>query len=209
MSLINDALRQASEAHKEMEAPPVLDPFDGIKPEPIQPLPASPWSTLLPVLLVGVVVVAVLGVGGWLAWRSWNNKRGAIVAQARTLMKETPLPAAVPPPADHAAAATVPTPPKPSTAVPAPNAPAASSPATGTTAAPPVAATAAVPHPPAPKWPALRLQGIIFNPPNSSVFINNKMLFTDDEIQGVKVTDIGRHIVVVVLEGQTNTLVLR
>jgi hypothetical protein len=213
MSLINDALRQASQEQKAQEAPPLLDPFEGIKPpplEPLEPLAVSPWSSLLPVILVGVVVLGVLGVGGWLAWKTWNSKRAHVVAQARSLTPEAP-PAAAGAASTNLPGATAPSPaPQAAPAAPPPTAPRGprTAVAPATAPSPPAAATAVHPAPPV-KWPALKLQGIIFNPPNSSVFINNKMLYADDEIMGAKVGEIGRHTVMLVLDGHTNTLLLR
>ena len=214
MSLINDALRQASQDQKQQEAPPVLDPFAEVRPpliEPLTPQPVSPWASLLPVVLVAVVVVGLLGVGGWLAWKAWNGKRAHIVAQARALSTETPpLPTGASAPTNSVTENRIAPAPQAVRASAPPAVPVAARPASVREAALP--SSAAVPasrQAPPVKWPTLKLQGIIFNPPDASVIINNKMLFLEDEILGVKVTEIGRSSVVLVMEGQTNTLRLR
>ena len=52
-------------------------------------------------------------------------------------------------------------------------------------------ALVSVPMPPPPvKWPPLRLQGIFYKPSDPSVVINNKTLFKDDVIEGVRLVAI-------------------
>jgi hypothetical protein len=78
--------------------------------------------------------------------------------------------------------------------------------------APVVVAPAALPQaaPAAPKvvFPALRLQGIVFQGAQSSALINGRVLYVGDEISLVQVVAIGPDHVVVTLQGQTNLLQL-
>lgn len=73
-------------------------------------------------------------------------------------------------------------------------------------AAPPV--TTALP-PPAPVFPALKLQGLFYRPSNRSVMLNGQTLFLNDEVEKVKVVTITPNTVTVVWFGQTNALTLR
>jgi hypothetical protein len=210
MSLINDALRQASQAHREqaaLAAPPLLaQPLPAL--EPVSPAPISPWPSLL--LMAGVVLLGLglAGTGGFLAWRTWHNRRIQL-----TLNGSTPSQARQPGPTPKSAPAKASVPDKTPVVTVTPTAAAVSTPAaspvTPVTALPanPTNVTARVVAPV--KWPPLRLQGIFYKPPNSAVLINSKMLYVEDEVQGAKVAEIGRTTVKLLLEGQTNTLVLR
>lgn len=73
-------------------------------------------------------------------------------------------------------------------------------------AAPPV--TTALP-PPAPVFPALKLQGVFYRPSKPSVMLNGQTLFLNDEVEKVKVVTITPNTVTVVWSGQTNVLTLR
>ncbi len=229
MSLINDALRQASQAQQQPPFEPAAPP-PYIQP-PSSPPPSgaalrasmpSPWPSLLRVIGLFVLVVALLAVGGFFVRKAFLGKSPQTAA--RLEQPPVPVPAAAKPRPTPAPAAATPSPEKasPARAAAPADAPAVQAAGKAAPAPPPVAppapitpskvATATEPAapPPAPvKWPALRLQGIFFRPPGSSVVINNKTLFQDDEIQGVKVASIDRTGVTLLLEGQTNTIYLR
>jgi hypothetical protein len=220
MSLINDALRQASQAHKQQPDSP-LPPTHFVHPPPIPaeapPAPLSPWPSLIKLVGIGLLVLALLGTGGFFALKAWLNHRSQATATAKAQglpVKAAAQTAAAPAKPAASTNPAQPVPPAPATAV-------ASVPAAGTPAAAPaksapasptetqVARAPAAPPPPPVKWPPLRLQGIFFRPPDSSVVINNKTLYVDDEVQGVKVAQIERTGVTLVLDGHTNTLFLR
>jgi len=80
---------------------------------------------------------------------------------------------------------------------------------------PPMVVAAKPLPPPAPapvvapvKFPALRLQGIVFQGTRSSALVNGRVLYVGDEISLVQVAAIAPDHVVMVMEGQTNVLQL-
>lgn len=215
MSLINDALRRASQDHKDQAGLPPPPNLPGNPPAPtaVEPPPRSLQPSPMVLGAIGLVILGLLGLGGWFAWKAWGGHRAKPGTQPvltnRALRIASP---AKPPPLKTNLSAMGASPlPTQTVAAPSPGfLPAATSPPPAKITLTNAALTnmTARMAPPV-KWPSLRLQGIIYNPPNSSVLINNKMLFVDDEIQGVKVVEIGRRSATVVLGGQTNTLSLR
>jgi hypothetical protein len=223
MSLINDALRQASQTHKQQTGAPASSgaATPPPLPQPVEePAPLSPWPSLIKLVAVIVLGVALLACAGVFLHRAWLSHRSQTVAKSGTQTASAPVNAT----ASNRSPTKVLSQPLPPTA----SAQAGKSPlSTGAAqnvatvpeskpappAAPPVAASqepkpVAV-APPAVKWPALRLQGIFFRPPDSSVVINNKTLYTGDDFQGIKVAQIERDRVTLSLNGQTNSLFLR
>jgi len=168
-------------------------------------------SALSLVLLV-LVFLCAAGAGGFYFWN--KNKKAVLTPQQALNAKldlsqagasATPLAGESP----HAKASASPerTKPVPATApaVPRVNQPIAKAPAAAAVPAPPPIAVPVAPV----VFPPLRLQSIFYRPSNPSVIINGKTLFIDDEINGVKVTDIRASTVILVLSGQTNVLTLR
>jgi hypothetical protein len=222
MSLINDALRQASQAHKEQAGLPP-QPANPTGPPPLPPVlqaaPLSPWPALLKVLGVVVLVIVLGGAGVLVLRKVWVSHRVEVVA--KTNPPSQPVPQAQATTTRPVKAVTPPvTPPAVKQVLPAVSSASNTVVVTAPqpTPTPPVAAVkATTPREPAlaptnvaqVKWPALRLQGLFFHPPNSSVVINNKTLFVDDDIQGVKVAQIDRMGVILLMNGQTNVLHLR
>jgi hypothetical protein len=64
----------------------------------------------------------------------------------------------------------------------------------------------AVPAPPVIEFPALLLQGIVFQGARSSALINGRVLYAGDEISLVQVVAIAPDHVLVAMQGQTNVL---
>lgn len=62
---------------------------------------------------------------------------------------------------------------------------------------------------PAPVFPPLKLQGLIFQGTLSSALINGQVLRVGEDIGGVRVVAIGRDEVTVTLDGQTKVLKLK
>lgn len=219
MSLINDALRRAREAQTN-QPPPVPEPISVTPPplqpkspprppplDPVEPPPMSPWSSLLPVILVGLVVFALAGTGGYFFWKSWTAKRAEV--KARLAAKDPPpRPIVTNSPVTKAAT---------SAQSQATNPPPISSASTPATVAKPLPTPTPVPAPSAAsnsapvvtKWPNLRLQGIFYRTKDPCVVINNRTLFVDDMIEGAKVVAIHQRGTTLVLNGQTNFMVLR
>jgi hypothetical protein len=219
MSLINDALRQASQADKQQTAwrpPPEVPTPAEPAPEPLPVRPMSPWPSLVRLMIVVILGVGVLGGGGFWLFKTWSKHRQTIIARTSSMIPSVP-PFATAKTGSTQVLAQATTPPKvknpPAAIAPPPEAPAQAQPSAG----PVLASNAPVVADPKPapavfppvKWPPLRLQGIFYRPPNSSVVINNKTLFVDEEIQGVRIARIDRRGVTLFLDGQTNVLILR
>jgi hypothetical protein len=68
--------------------------------------------------------------------------------------------------------------------------------------------SAAITPPPAPKWPPLKLQAIVFNPKRPSVLINGKTLFIGEKLGDLRVVAIDRESATLAGTGQTNTLTM-
>lgn len=213
MSLINDALRRASQNDAETAPPPAPAPASPTPPplQPVEPASGSPWPSLVGLGLGLLAVVGLLGLGGWFAWKAVvSSQKPALTASAREAHPSKPLSLGSPKPASEAPTAAV----APDEALPESRDVSAASatqaaPPAAVASTPPPAAVAPAPPQPVVKWPALKLQGIYYRPPRSSVMINSKTLFLDEEIQGVRVVEIGPQLARVILGGQTNTLHLR
>jgi hypothetical protein len=223
MSLINDALRRASEIAPPAALPPATLPPAMIPPPPPGPAPAAPQFNELrpaetkpaihrsPVFLGVLALLLVCAIGFFF----WNRKHQAALAKKDTLrpilvtsssalktVADAPLLAAT---TKGTGAAPV--------AGRASNAPAGTARAAiaSLAAAPTTAvAAAAAPAPaPAPVFPPLRLQSVFYRSNNPLVMINGKMLAVNDQVQGVTVAAIDSSSVTLVLSGRTNVLTLR
>ncbi|HEX3717879.1 MAG TPA: hypothetical protein VH595_07910 [Verrucomicrobiae bacterium] len=108
MSMINDALKRASQSDKNRPAQAAL-------PQPMQPVSRERETRFSWIL--AAIVVAVLGIGlaGWVFWKWWEGNQPAVVA-APVQPMQTAVAAPPPPPP-------LPTPPAPAIVV-APAAPA-------------------------------------------------------------------------------------
>lgn len=200
MSLINDALRRARQAPPSAaeNAAAVPNASAPSPLEPAEPPPLSPWTTLLPVLVIGVVVVGLIGAGGWFAWKAWASKPACKPAAAGALPGRSAS-------ATNATVAKT----NLSTALAATNA-APVVPTNKPPVTPAARATVAITNTPPPmKWPQLKLQGIFYKRSSPSVVINNKTLYLDDVIEGVRVVAIDPHKVTLVLGEKTNMMYLR
>jgi hypothetical protein len=62
--------------------------------------------------------------------------------------------------------------------------------------------------PAAPKWPPLKLQGIVFSPQRPSVLINGRTLFVGEKLDDLRVVAIDRGSATLVGWGQTNILTI-
>lgn len=223
MSMINDALRRASDAAKsagggatmslpsmhvsppplptapsEFSVPPVPS-MDNLPPESEYEEESENKSARKPII---VVLIVILGIGGVMGFKYWKRKQAAKLAdivmnaaKPNTVETKTVL--------RTASASAAPNGASPVSAPAVPIARETVAPAVATPA--PVPAVAAVPV----KFPTLRLQSIFYRPSNPSVMINGKTLFITDEIQGVTIADISPASVTLVLSGQTNILTLR
>jgi hypothetical protein len=198
MSLINDALKRAKQAHQETAPPPA--PVAELRPvEPPPPTARHGSSLLVPLALFVAALVGLLLC--WDLWRKQNlasaNPAGAqFEAAARTPNADLPpvsantsnpyeaalsssMDSASPPPADTNSQ-------------------------TGGQGAETNQATATELPTPAP----LKLQGIVFNPKRPSAIISGRMMFVGDRIRDLRVMAIHPGEVVLVGSSQTNLLSL-
>jgi len=198
MSLINDALRRASQSEK--DRPRRAAPPTGMEPTP------KARSSRLPVILGAVVLVALL-LAGWFFRQWWmaRNTAGGAVTAANIAPPVTAQ--AIPPPVVA---------PKPAPVAPAPSANPAPAPVVVVPAtpvvAPPVVAPSGLPsvtnYNPSP-WPVeLKLGGIFFSKTKPRVLINGNIYGPGDEIQGVVLKKIEPDKVTLEWNGHSRVLIM-
>ncbi len=179
MSLINDALKRASQSDRNR-------PSQAALPRPMQPadaVRASRFSWVLPVIVAVALVLA-----GWFFWKWWEASHPVVAAD--------PAPAPAP-----AANAVVAAPAPPATPVPPPPAPVA---APVAKAPEPIPAA-----PIAEAWPTeLTLKGIFYNKTSPRALINGKTVGPGESIGGVLVARIETDRVVVEWNGHSKELML-
>jgi hypothetical protein len=188
MSLINDALRRASQSDR--DRPQRVSTPIGLK-----PVPAS-RSSRLPMFVAATVLVALM-LACWFFGKWWmaRNDLGSTPAEATMAAPATVR--AVPP---SIAVETVPvTPVAPITPAAAPIA----------VSAPGVVASPVTPavEPPNAAWPVeLKLSGLFINKTNAQVVINGNLYRVGDNIQGVVLKKIEKNKVTVEWNGQSKIL---
>ncbi|MDB6068742.1 MAG: hypothetical protein JWR26_4950 [Pedosphaera sp.] len=186
MSLINDALKRASEAQPKNQAPaagPTMRPVE------IARRPGPVFGFLLPLL----ILLALL-FGGIMVWLWFQEAGGDMKVRARS------YPSAVNPVSAPA------NPPATTVATPAPVAPtnaiAAAAAVLSTNASPVV-------EPPKPLAVVYKLQSIFYRRRDPSVVINGKTLFVGDRVAHARVVAIDQDTATIVIStGETNTLEL-
>jgi hypothetical protein len=198
MSLINDALRRASQSEKDR-------PRRVPAPTGMEPTPKPRGSRLS--LLLGVVVLVALLLAGWFFWQWWIARN---ISGTGAMAPTIPPPArasAIPPPVEAPKPAHV-APIEPTNPVPAPVvvAPAALA------AAPPVVVPSGLPsvpsYSPSP-WPVeLKLGGIFFSKTKPRVLINGNIYGPGDDIQGVVLKKIEPDKVTLEWNGHSRILVM-
>jgi len=194
MSLINDALKRASQTEKNRPRP-------AASATGMEPTPMARGSRLTTILLL-VVVVALL-LAGWFFWQWWmarNNLGGIHVVNnaAPTTVAHTSLqPVATPKAAPVAVAATV-------NPVPVPAAkPVVAAPVVSSNVPSTVANFRPTP------WPVdLKLGGIFYNKTNAHALINGNLCGVGDDIQSVVVKEIDKDKVTVEWNGHTRVLLI-
>ena len=211
MSLINDALRRASQS--ERNRPRRASTAMGMEPAP------AARSSLLSVLLAAAGLVSLL-LAGWLFWqlRNARNDPGSAVMAANIAPPVSPR--VIPPPVMAPKPAPV-TPAAPANPAPAPVVVSAPPAAAPTVVAPPVVVppVASPTTPPAGPpsaasgnpiaWPVeMKLTAIFFSKTNPRVLINGNLYGTGDEIQGVVLDKIEKDQVTVEWNGHRKVLML-
>jgi hypothetical protein len=183
MSLINDALKRASQSDRNR-------PIQAGLPRPMQPVAARPGNGNS--WLLAAIIVAVLGfaLAGWFLWK-WRNPTNPTVAVAPIQPAQTI--ATTPPPVATAPAPIVrESPPPPAT---------------------PVAAAPVIPTPPVPvakpNWPIeLTVKAIFYSKIHPRALVNGTTVEPGDKIDGVLVTGIDPDRVLVEWNGETRELVM-
>ena len=196
MSLINDALKRAKQAHEKQAAP--------IRSAPLHtPQPAAPSSTISQPLLVGGILILlffVVLIAGVILLRSGHTTQTPVVIAAAPNQTPPPTPVpqqTIPPPAPTPAVvspATVAEPPTP-----------APEPAEVTSPQPQVVAA---PAPEPPPFPDVRLQGILYDPSKPAAIINGRTLFLGERFNNIRVTAITKETATVVWNNQTKVLTM-
>jgi hypothetical protein len=219
MSLINDALRRASQTERNR---PRLAPT----PMGMEPAPAA-RSSPLSVLLAAAVLVALL-LAGWFFWqlRNARNNPGSAVVAASIAPPVSPHvippPVAAPkplgvPPSGGSSRVISPPAVAPTSAPVTPAAPANPAPAPVVVSAPPVVAPPVAPPTALPSvagdtqivWPVdLKLSAIFFSKTNPRVLINGNLYGTGDEIQGVVLKKIEKDKVTAEWNGHSKVLMM-
>ena len=211
MSLINDALKRANQAHKDQGSQNAAGPA-------MQPT-QTPQKSKMPVVITLVIsLVAIIGLSAWL-FLSGNKPRAvtAQVPQTRAVANltngVTKKPAPITPtPAVQVVTQTVTVQVASHAVAQATNSiPTTRTPAPRAFSPPPVVASQPVqPVPSAPTvgpFPKLTLKGIIYNLTSPQVLINGSYLTLGEEIEGARIIKIERTRVTVKWNGQTKELV--
>jgi hypothetical protein len=193
MSLINDALKRASQWDKDR-------PPQASLPRPMRPAPAErrPQNALLGVVIF--IAVAALMFGGFFFWKWWKASHAAPVVapveSVRTVIVQAPPPVVV--------SAPVPKPAPVVQQIPTPVVSMAPAPAK-------VAATNPVvlPHVPLkPTFPALTVKAIFYNKTSPWALVNGKTVEPGDKIDGALIKSIEQDRVVVTWNGETKELLM-
>jgi hypothetical protein len=183
MSLINDALKRASQSERnrarETEQPPAM-------------MPARPQQRSILPVVIGVAVVVLLAAAGWFLYLSLRARN--LPTPAPPLVVSKP---AVPEPPPKVEPAPVPAPPPPPVVVAVPV----------VVSNPPVAPAAPVAVAP-PPFPDLKLQGIFYSRKNPRIIINDETRGEGEMIDGVQIVKILPTKITVQWNGQTKDLLL-
>ena len=182
MSLINDALKRASQAEKGRARDP--DSHSAMQPA------SEPRRTALPAL-AGAGVVILLAAAAALGWH-YFSQRGSPESTAAPAKQAAPVVVTPPPPKIEPASVPAPAPPPPPS----------------TTMSPAVVAVAVTPPPAPPAFPALKLQSIFFNRNNPKAAINGQIHGQNELMGDVRILTITPDRVTVEWNGQTKDLIL-
>lgn len=211
MSLINDALRRASQA-KPPPPPPDSEPEPPLRPVEYR------RPSRLPVFLSPVVLL-VLGLAGWFFFKGWQAERVAkstgnnLPVAARELAREestrqTQQDTIKPPRSSQSGTEQVSGQRNPVGIGPSGAALAGIGPPPATNIAPASNAPVVVVEPPKPTFPLVRLQGVFYRPNNPSVVLNGKTVLVGAKVAGAKVMEITRDSVTLEWNGETKVLTL-
>ena len=215
MSLINDALKRASQSEK-------MRPRDPGLPSAMQPAIESRRS-IVPVV-AGVFILALLAAAGWLVWRALPQQHSPATLPNVVSVKESSAHSAdatriEPRPAvgltNVTARQSLALPgiePRPAAALAKEDAPVIAPPPPANTnppaPPPPAPAPAPVIVPEALPFPDLKLQGIFYNRANPKAAINGQIHAENEMVGEVRIVKIAQNKVTVEWNGQTKDLSL-
>lgn len=212
MSLINDALKQAKQAHEQKPAPQ----FHGA---PLHTHPVTkPKSALMPVLLgVAALFVVLIAVIAMLLVKTFNvsaktvsvatSQPAAPVARVAEPIPVAATPAAV----SLAASESQPTALQPQVVPAASGEPATQSLPVTTTVdspAPPATATVAATETAVESTPNAHLQGILYNPTRPAAIINGRTMYVGERLKDIRLVDVTPESATVLWNEQTIELTL-
>jgi hypothetical protein len=192
MSLINDALKRASQTERARPRDPGLS-------SPMQPAVESRRS-IVPVV-AGVFILALLAAAGWLVWRALPQQHSPATLPAVGLTNVTARQSLALPRIELRPAAALAKEDAPAVVMPLPDSNPPVSP-------PPAPAPAPVVVPEALPFPDLKLQGIFYNRANPKVAINGQIRAENELIGEVRIVKITQNKVTVEWNGQTKDLSL-
>lgn len=223
MSLINEALKRAKQAHSHtLPTKASVPPMRPVEPE--QPAPSNGFGAIVPISLAVIAVAGILIF--FLIWKRDNSSGSSVAPAPLPVAARTPDLEPVPGTTQPAKAlapvnavntastpASMPEEHSPSVPVGTQQSMVASSPGA---ANPPLPATetadsnhfASAQIPPTPVPAPLKLQSIVFNPRRPSAMINGRIVFVGDRIRDLRVMSIHREDVLLVGGGNTNLLSL-
>jgi hypothetical protein len=187
MSLINDALKRASQSDRNRA--PTIQPR-----APMEPAASRPGQSSSVALGAGIVLA--LGLAGWCFSLWWHTGRSPAPSKVEPVAAVAPKPAPVPIVREVVA---------PPVAIPAPP--------PQVVAATPAPAPAPAPAPPAKPveevWPEnLKVMGIFFNKINPRALISGQTVGEGEEISGIRIAKINHDSVTVEWHGQVKELVI-
>lgn len=215
MSLINDALKRAKQAHQESSTP--VAPVPQLK--PVEPVPHDARRAaglLLPLALGTIALLGLLLL--WVLWKRQGSPQALAGTDSITAAARTPAHAdtSIEPesqkspvtPSSSPAGTTAPA--NPPTNVPALAALTENGPSNTNASGSSETETnhAMVLSPASPRPTPLKLQSIVFNPKTPSAMINGRVVFVGDRIRDERITAIHRDEVVLTGAGRTNVLSL-
>jgi hypothetical protein len=185
MSLINDALKRASQSdrNRPRQAAPVA---------PLRPAADQKLFPLALALAAGIVLA--LTAAGWLFWQWWHASHPSAFAKAASIAAIAPKPEPPPAVTEMTPAPSLPTP----------------DPAGMTAPASVVVAVAPPVKPVEGAWPGeLKLMAIFFSKSNPLAMINGKTVGVGELIDGIRIAKIERDQVSVEWNGQVKVLVMK
>jgi len=205
MSLINDALRKASQSQRGKTG--------GMAPgKPLKPTDTGQASPSVSALIPILIILVLLAVGGWYGYKYWRGGR-PLTANAPIQPASVPPTKALAPPSNVPGTKSV-APPLTKTNPAAVTNPPAQIPAATSSISKPNPASTNVAEIaevlPPPQFPPLKLQAIYFRASRPAAMINGQLCYRGDMLNGgVKLVEITRQSITLEMSGIKTNLYLR